>query len=355
MSFNFLEYSAKVVEEENEVGFGGGRWILHGKLATFTEVRKYLCSKSEHLYESVTKLVDQKELEQDLISEYMAENRTSKWPLPRIALMAKEKGPIGYIPDMFSFLDMKTRIIFAKILFHFSTDNQHFFYIQGTGGSGKSTVLNVIRQLLDDDYSVADPSVDLGKFDLVDTIGKRLISNDDIAGDFRDNSELKKVAMGEPVRVHIKMKESYTLKEYYSNILFLGNLKPVFDITDRGMTRRAVWHKMDKVAEKPDPSLKNRRYTDEELVPLAQYLLSIEIGMEDKWMDFLCEETTRNILEQDNVYQWKTAKTISDDEAPRDYSDYVAFCADNGKKECNRDKFREKLNVIQYAQTMHRF
>lgn len=355
MPFNYLQYAAKVVAEEKEVGFGGGRWILHGKLANFGEVRKYLCSKSENLYEAVTKLADQKELEQDLIGEYLAENRTAQWPLPRIALMAKEKGQIGTLPDMFSFLDMKTCIIFAKILYHFSTENQHFFYIQGTGGSGKSTVLNVMRQLLDDDYSVADPSVDLGKFDLADTIGKRLICNDDIAGDFRNNSELKKVAMGEPLRIHIKLKESYTLKEYSSNILFLGNLNPVFDITDRGMTRRAVWHKMDKVVQKPDPSFKNRKYTDNELVSLAQYLLTIDIGLEDHWMDFLCEETTRNILQQDNVFQWKTAKSISSDEAPRDYSDYVAFCADNGKKECNRDKFREKLNVIEYAETYKRF
>lgn len=355
MGFNFLAYAAKVVAEDDKLGFGGGRWVLDGKLADFNEVRKYLCKKSENLYDAVTKFADQKELEQDLISEYECSNKTALWPLPRLAIMAKKEGPLPEIPELFSFLDFKTCIIFAKLLFHFSNENQHFFYIQGTGGSGKSTVLNVMRQLLDGDYSVADPSVDLGKFDVADTVGKRLISNDDIQGDFRDNSELKKIAMGEPLRIHIKMKAGYTLKEYYSNILFLGNLEPVFDITDRGMTRRAVWHRMDKVIQKPDKTLKGRKYTDEELLSLARFLLEVDNGLEDHWMDFLSEETVNNILSTDNVFKWKNDMRISFDEAPRDYADYVSYCTDNGMKACSRSKFAEKIKVIWYATQYRKF
>lgn len=125
-----------------------------------------------------------------------------------------------------------------------SKEIQKFIVMYGAGGTGKSTVLNIIQQLFDGYYSMFDAKA-LGSandsFALEPFKANPLVAiqHDGDLSHIEDNTRLNSIVSHEEMVVNEKHKSLYTMK--FNAFLFMGTNRPV-RITDAksGILRRLI-------------------------------------------------------------------------------------------------------------------
>ena len=207
----------------------------------------------------------------------------------------------------------------SKIPFHFEdklyklinlllTKNgyEKFFIIWGRAQTGKSTVLNLIRQIFESDTCSID---------------------------------LKSIVSRERGTVERKGEQAIDVI-WQSKLCFACNDMPTFNVLDSGMMRRLVVYQMDNQFTSLDQSIRDHQYTEEELLAIIHKALYID--MNDWEKDFELDTFTA-LYNQNSVYRF-----ISEYPGNKtDYLTYRIFCVNKGLKHYNEYNYElVKAQVI---------
>jgi putative DNA primase/helicase len=160
-------------------------------------------------------------------------------------------------PVFIEFLDKifnadKDKIAFIQRIFGYcltgSTNEQVYFFFFGFGANGKSTLLNVIEQLLGSDLAKQTPaetlmaklqggkqSNDLARLNRVRTV----IANEIEDGSHLAESLVKQITGGDTVTARYLFKEYFEYKPEFK-LIIAGNHKPIIKSSDNGIWRRTV-------------------------------------------------------------------------------------------------------------------
>lgn len=213
----------------------------------------------------------------------------------------------------------------------------HFFIIQGCGGSGKSTFLNLVRQCFEND------AMNCGLEDLKDqsklykALSSRLISSDEIGSDFIDNQNIKKICTRNLISVRQIYSKASEIKAQ-SKMIFSCNVAPSFDLSDPGMLRRIIYYVMDTPISKPIYGLDEKEFTEEEIINTIA--LALKTPFDEK--EFMKE--TFELLQRTNsvaLYMKRNTKEKS-------YIGYLEYCENfKIRKPVGEPKFYEIYDRIE--------
>lgn len=152
------------------------------------------------------------------------------------------------------------------------------FILTGDGSNGKSTLLDLIYELLGEDNISSVALKELSdRFKTFQLDGKLANIGDDISNEYiPDNSTFKKLVTGEKVNVERKGTDPYDFRNY-SKLIFSANELPRINDLSGGLKRRLVFipfnAKFSKRDEDYDPFIKDKITTPAAL----EYLLKIAI------------------------------------------------------------------------------
>lgn len=300
-------------------------------------------------YNHCHKMVNERDLKymkNGLINNPLSEDQDF-WPRPKIIDEAMELMAEGYNPKQIPFpLDDKQLLILYILLFH--PEQEAFFITTGIGGSGKSTYLNIIRQLFDNDVS-STPLGDLGEpFILAEALKHRLIASDELGKGEVDLPVIKTIVSKQKIQVNEKFGSTYTTQSQ-SALFFCCNKAPKLDITDTGILRRIVYYSRNSKILNPNPTFKSKIYTHEDLVDFVIYAYKVGEWIYkdddiDAWKEWFKLETNVYLCNSNNVglfyKECKRKGMLRDVESYKNYRDY---CYDNGYKPYNRQNYDEIL------------
>lgn len=204
----------------------------------------------------------------------------------------KNKIPHGYNPTAYHELldktlnkiccnDKKLRCVIEEMIGYSLLRRNELgksFILTGDGSNGKSTLLDLINELLGEDNISSVALKELSdRFKTFQLDGKLANIGDDISNEYiPDNSTFKKLVTGEKVNVERKGKDPYDFRNY-SKLIFSANELPRINDLSGGLKRRLVFipfnAKFSKLDSDYDPFIKDKITTPAAL----EYLLKIAI------------------------------------------------------------------------------
>lgn len=240
---------------------------------------------------------------------------------------------------------------------------QHFVFIHGKGGEGKSTMLNLIDTIFGR-ANVANVDLDnLGnskeaRFHLAMLHRKELNYSDDVShGLIQETNILKRLTGGNRMTAEYKNKDPFEFTNE-AKLIFTCNNLPSFSDTSHGMERRPIiieWRRIkgfkDKYSmdqfERDKPSfvreclfayksaLQNAKDMAEPRLPMTEYMeqrVKEWIQANDvigNWLAENCE-----LGEDQKIYREQTATL---------YNNYVRYCKDSGVQHLGITKFNVEM------------
>ena len=253
----------------------------------------------------------------------------------------------GYVPQKLPFpLDDKQLTILYILLFH--PEYEVFFITTGIGGSGKSTFLNIVKQLFDDDVSSTPLSNLSNQFMLAEALKHRLIASDEIGAGEVDLPIIKTIVSKQKIQVNEKFGATYTTLAQ-SALFYCCNEAPKIDISDTGMLRRIVFYSRNTKIENPNPELQKRKYTKDELIDFILYAKKIEFFYKDKpideWKNIFKKETNVFLINSSSVGLF-IKECIKEGNPIRNYQAYKEFCFRDNYRPFSKRKFEEVVKWI---------
>lgn len=268
-----------------------------------------------------------------------------EWPEPAIL---KEARALEYVEPLAYPLNEKELKIIHYLLEGNPQDTYAVFFY-GVGGTGKSSICNIITQIFGD-YDVsscrfADMS---NRFNVESLNGVRLWYDDDIntnwSSDTAKVSALKKIVTHSKDQFEKKGQDAYR-SQYRCKPLFCCNKLPNFDITDTGLLRRILVYVKDIPSQRLDSNedFSIKKWDRKDLVNFVAHALKTDIS--NFYKDFEIE-TKQSIMARNTVY--KHGRGIND------YDIYKERCVSAGEYPYGEDKFNElKIIFSQWEVDIH--
>lgn len=236
-------------------------------------------------------------------------------PLP---IIAEARAVEDLKPLPFPLTDKQLKII--NILLHQQEDHsknyEKCFIVSGVGGSGKSTFLNIVKQLFENDFAALTMENMRHRFMLGEALNSRLICSDELSSDMVDCTILKMLISGDEICKDIKFEKSKRKVKPQSSLMFCCNTPPAFNL-DTAVFRRIVYYKMDTPIEAPDISMNCKEWSHEDLVTIAAHALRMDMT---NWYDDFKDDTYKMLLRYNPVYMFRRADT---------YYEYSELCKSN--------------------------
>lgn len=252
----------------------------------------------------------------------------SQWPelpiLSKAKLLLKE----GKLQPPAYPLNTKELMIIHYIL-EGNDDQTYAIFFHGVGGSGKSTICNLIAKMFGDlDVSYCGFNQVGDKFARETLAGKRLWYDADINPNWSDSATntLKKIITHDNDQFEKKGKNPYSAN-YQCKPLFCCNLVPKFDVSDSGILRRIVYYSKNEKIKNPDGSLARKQWTEDDLVNIAAHALNTPI---DNFYETFEAETKELIMSSNTVAKYGLNV---------DYDIYKERCQDAGYHPFAEEKF----------------
>ncbi|MDF9443908.1 phage/plasmid primase, P4 family [Limosilactobacillus mucosae] len=240
---------------------------------------------------------------------------------------------------------------------------QHFVFIHGKGGEGKSTMLNLIDTIFG---RVNVANVDLGnlgknekaRFHLAKLHRKELNYSDDVSHGFiQETNILKRLTGGNRLTAEYKGKDPFEFTNE-AKLIFTCNNLPSFSDTSHGMARRPIiieWRRIkgfkDKYSmdqfERDKPSfvreclfayksaLQNAKDMTEPRLPMTEFMeqrVKEWIRANDvigNWLAENCE-----LGEDQKIYREQTATL---------YNNYITYCKESGVQPLGKPNFNKEM------------
>lgn len=237
------------------------------------------------------------------------------------------------------------------------TSLQKFMILKGTGGTGKSSVIHAIQNLIGTDNITSMSLQNLTQRFYPSMLrGKLLNACADIeSGALQNVAEIKK-ATGEDLLVYERKGTDPTMFQSYAKLLFSANQIPLnMDEKSDAFYRRMLILVMDQKPEEPDLDL------DDKLAAEVDYLIWQAIGgLRMLYEKGQFSETPRSREEVEKLHRAAdTVKAFMDEctelqEGSRIkqgllYEKYVLYCKGYGRRACGSGSFYRTLDEKGYA------
>lgn len=219
-------------------------------------------------------------------------------------------------------LDLKQAIIISRLLFH--PLDPKIFITTGIGGSGKSTYLNLIKQIYDNDVASVSLTNLSNEFQVAVAVTHRLIASDEIGKGSNDEEVLKKLSAKNNICINPKNRQPIETKTQ-SALFYCCNESPVFNIKDTGIIRRIVFYQRNKKIANPKEGMDVMKYSKEDLLKVVRYCWEIDKRIVDNkinFFDYFQEETHQELMKKNSIYLSKATK----------YDEYVKCCLNSHYK-----------------------
>lgn len=305
--------------------FISGKWFYAGEEVADIDKRLLVGGVPglQGVFRSVRDLQDAKEF---FKAAYGTSGRWPPLPIVREAQASLSKKILLPFP-----LKRQQLLIINRLLF--SDDIEKFFIVTGIGGSGKSTFINLIRQLFNNDYTALTLS-DLGSdFKKALGVSHRLICSDEINSDELNNADLKVITSGQPLMINPKFEKPYQAR-FQSAFIFNCNIPPRLDISDSGLMRRIIFYSMNEKIKNPDPSKNKEIFTHEDLLNVAIAALQEDV---EGWEKVFEKDTRENLVRYNSVYLLRDKGS---------YKAYREGCLDKGYKPFSEVKWNEMRDLL---------
>lgn len=238
------------------------------------------------------------------------------------------------------------------------TSQQKFLVLNGEGGTGKSTIIRLIENLVGganvSNISLTDLQQRFASFGLM---GKLLNSCADLEiGALEDTSIIKKILGEDSLRGEQKGKDAFSFKNYAKLVFSTNELPIVKSEKTNGFYRRLLVITMDKVPKKKNPNLFEElsEETDYllELVMNALYRLyegktmCVSANSERAVMRLRANSDTVEAFIQDSCTLDKESKA----ERTELYRKYEKYCEDLERQALTKNNFYNSLRVKGYGE-----
>lgn len=246
-----------------------------------------------HDYYPKTQDIDEIKKQLQIISD------ENEWPELSILKEARElhKGENHKNMQLAFPLDNKQLLILYILLFH--PREEVMFITTGVGGSGKSTFLNIIKQIYGNDCA-SIPLSELNGFMVAQAVNKRLICSDELGKGDLDTKILKTMISKQELDVNPKYGKPYHAY-CQSSLFYCCNKAPKIDVTDTGILRRIIFYERNTKIANPDTSLNHKKYTHKELLDIIIRCLDFEV-VYNNWKDYFKLETYKYLMKDNSVY-----------------------------------------------------
>lgn len=340
----FDDYFLTTLVLNSNIEFRSGKFFYNKK--EIKNIDKYIGTL---YYNATKKLINEKDLKylkSGIINNPLSMD-VDEWYRPDLIEEAMKLKESGYYPKESPFpLEAKQWIIVYILLFH--PEQEVFFITTGIGGSGKSTFLNIIKQLFDDDVA-STPLSDLGNpFILAESLKHRLIASDELGTGDVNLPIIKTIVSKQYIQVNEKFGATYTTHAQ-SSLFFCCNQVPRIDVTDTGMLRRIVYYSRNTKIKNPNPTFKNKKWSKQDLLDFIILASDVDYIYKendiDSWKEVFKDETNCYLINSNSVGLFvKNCK--KNFEPTYEYYNYKSYCLENGYKPFSRQKFDEILEWV---------
>lgn len=292
-----------------------GKWFLNGKefsLFGLNGIKDKLCTALPMYFGSEA-------ISSKFIKWFVSTKNDvdGEWPELPIVTKAKAKIAEGYRPKGLAYPLNKKELKIIHYLINGDPEDTYAVFFYGVGGSGKSTICNLIASLFGNlDVSHCSFNSLTEKFARETLAGKRLWYDSDINANWSDRASntFKKIITHDKDQFEKKGQDPY-IAQYRCKCLFCCNVPPKFDLTDSGVLRRIIYYSKNEKIKNPNGNLVHKKYTEDELLDIA--IAALLTDMTDWTNDFI-NETREIIMYTNNVAKYGMCEN---------YETYLVACS----------------------------
>lgn len=231
------------------------------------------------------------------------------------------------------------------------------FILTGGGSNGKSTLLEVLNELLGEENIASVSLEELNyRFKTFQLEGKLANIGDDISNKYiEDNSTFKKLVTGEKVNVERKGKDPFDFKNY-SKLIFSANELPRINDLSGGLKRRLIFIPFNATFSKKDkdydPFILDKLTSHEAM----EYLLKLALQGLNRVLinhSFTHAEVCNQVWEEYEAINNPVVGFLEDNDIENEpvkevYLRYSAWCSENGLKSVSKPVFGREVKKQGY-------
>lgn len=311
------------IMEKYEFKFSDGVYKLKGEVKTIDEIyrmlwneEKLLPTDADEIIENIEKISEPMNLQFDIFNSIVAKSR---------------KGKSKYLESLDT---LYPNIPFRNILYNIIVPKTkplfHIFYDDGVGGTGKSTLLEVLTMICGENI-VSNVLLDQfgNRFIFANMLGMYLNIGDDNGknDELQNVGTLKSIITGNRVTIDRKNISPIEVR-IFAKQLFATNILPYIDFTDGGIMRRLNIVPMNKVIPK-DMKL---CILDEEEISHIVYEILLSEDLE--------QGENELAITTNPLYRFYTTQTILT------YNNYRNFCTEFGFRPMNVINFETRSKFV---------
>lgn len=314
--------------EKYDFQFSDGVYFVKGKVVSLADIyrlmwkeEKLLPMEVDVIVENIEKISEEKDLKHEIFE------RISK------KAVKTSKKESEYLKSLYSlYPNIKWKELLYNILVPDTKPMFHIFYDDGVGGTGKSTLLEVLTKIVGEEFTSNVLLDQFGnRFIFANMLGKYLNIGDDNGknDELQNVGTLKSIVTGNRVTIDRKNISPIEVR-IFAKQLFATNILPYIDFTDGGIMRRLNIVKMNKVIPKDSvmPVI-----DEDEIACIVSEVLSSS--------DLKDNENELAIISSPLYRFWETQKAHT-------YERYKQFCVENGFRCMNIINFEVKSKFIEH-------
>lgn len=333
---HFVQYirsqsdQSKYVEnmiDKYDFQFSDGVYFVKGKVMSMPAIyrlmwkeERLLPTEVDGVIENIEKISEERDLQNEIFTEIISK---------------KKKGRSAYLASLYKiYPDIDFRKIFYNILAPNTKPLFHIFYDDGVGGTGKSTLLEVLTKIVGEHFTSNVLLDQFGnRFIFANMLGKYLNIGDDNGknDELQNVGTLKSIVTGNRVTIDRKNISPIEVR-IFAKQLFATNILPYIDFTDGGIMRRLNIVPMNKVI----PHDMKMPIIDEDEIGHILY----EVFESNPYPKDLEKNNNELAITSSPLYRF----WISEDDKKYDY--YKDFCMRNGFRCMNIINFEVKSKFI---------
>lgn len=316
--------------EKYKIKFSDGVYMINGKVTPIDELYRFMWDKERLLPDDLKSILSNVELISEPIDlkQGMFDNMIAKC----------KKGVVQRSEYLASLDKLYPEIPFRKLIYNILALKKkplvHIFYDDGVGGTGKSTLLEVLTKIVGEN-NVSNVLLDQfgNRFVFANMLGKYLNIGDDNGrnDELQNVGTLKSIVTGGRVTIDRKFLPPIDVR-ITATQLFATNIMPYIDFTDGGLMRRLNIVPMNKVI----PKGAKMPVIDDKEISAILYEVFFAKGAGD------LEENNNDLaITLSPLYRFATNSKFN-----KSYSSYQDFCQSYGFRCMNITNFEVKMKFI---------
>lgn len=316
------KYVEEIINKYN-FKFSDGVYIIKDKVITIDDIyrllwkeERLLPTETDSIIENIEKISEPIELQMNIFSNIRIKSK---------------KGKSKYLKSLNTlYPEIEWRNILYNILVPNTRPLFHIFYDDGVGGTGKSTLLEVLTKIVGENFTSNVLLDQFGnRFIFANMLGKYLNIGDDNGknDELQNVGTLKSIITGNRVTIDRKNISPIEVR-IFAKQLFATNILPYIDFTDGGIMRRLNIVPMNKIIPK---NMELCTLDDDEIGHIIYEVLQAED---------LTYNSNELAISSHPLYMFHTQKSDTS------YEKYKYFCEENGFRKLNIINFEVKSKFI---------